>query len=279
MKVIERIQENALSLTPAEKRLVEVICADPQTAALATAADIARVAEVHEASVSRLVRKLGFDHYSGFRSAMQSEFIPTQEPAVRLDNTLKSSQTSYVRMLAAQECAALTRMEEMLDDALVEEAARRLMAARRLFFYGRGNAEVLSLLMYKRFRRFAKDCQHLSGDPRELAEQVLGMDSGDVVVIFSFRRAPSAYAALVESAREAGVYVMVIAGASGALLSPAPDLLFSIPRGSDRDSFQTLTVPMAICNAIVLAAAAQSREVSLRMLERLGTLIRRFESS
>ena len=105
------------------------------------------------------------------------------------------------------------------------------------------------------------------------------MDSGDVVVIFSFRRAPSAYAALVESAREAGVYVMVIAGASGALLSPAPDLLFSIPRGSDRDSFQTLTVPMAICNAIVLAAAAQSREVSLRMLERLGTLIRRFESS
>lgn len=278
MSIIERIQETAEALTPAEKRLVKLICGDPQAAALATAAGIAKAVQVHEATVSRLVRKLGFESYASFRSTMQSEFIPTQEPAIRLDNTLsRASESSLLHMLVLQEKAALSRIEDVMDGALAEDAARRLMAARRLFFFGRGNAEVLSLLMTKRFRRFGKDCQQLSGDRRDLAEQALGMGDGDMLVIFAFRRAPAGYAALLETAREAGVGSLVIAGAIGALLTPAPDVLISVPRSQDRDGFQTLTVPMTICNAIVLAAAAHDKEHSLRTLDRLGTLIRRFE--
>lgn len=278
MSIIERIQETAEALTPAEKRLVELICGDPQAAALATAAGIAKAVQVHEATVSRLVRKLGFDNYASFRSTMQSEFIPTQEPAIRLDNTLsRVSESSFLHMLVLQEKAALSHIEEVMGSGLVEDAARRLMQARRLFFFGRGNAEVLSLLMTKRFRRFGKTCQQLSGDRRELAEQALGMGAGDVLVIFAFRRAPAGYAALLETARECGAASLVIAGAIGALLTPAPDVLISVPRSLDRESFQTLTVPMTICNAIVLAAAAHDKDNSLRTLDRLGTLIRRFE--
>lgn len=278
MSIIERIQETAEALTPAEKRLVELICGDPQAAALATAAGIAKAVQVHEATVSRLVRKLGFDNYASFRSTMQSEFIPTQEPAIRLDNTLsRVSESSFLHMLVLQEKAALSHIEEVMGSGLVEDAARRLMQARRLFFFGRGNAEVLSLLMTKRFRRFGKTCQQLSGDRRELAEQALSMGAGDVLVIFAFRRAPAGYAALLETARECGAASLVIAGAIGALLTPAPDVLISVPRSLDRESFQTLTVPMTICNAIVLAAAAHDKDNSLRTLDRLGTLIRRFE--
>lgn len=278
VKVIERIQENAPSLTPSEKRLVEAIYGDPQTAALSTAADIAKAADVHEATVSRLVRKLGYEHYAGFRSALQSEFIATQEPALRLQNTLQNSQTPFVQLLIEQERAALLRMEELVDGALVGQTADRLMAARRLYFYGRGNAEVLALLMYRRFRRFGKDCRRLSGDGRDLAEQLLGLSQNDAVLLFSFRRPPPVYAALLATIQEAGATSVVIAGASGALLTPPPDILFGIPRGSDHTRFQTLTVPMTLCNAIVLAAAAQHQDVSLPMLERLGALIERFET-
>ncbi|MDO4776256.1 MAG: MurR/RpiR family transcriptional regulator [Cardiobacteriaceae bacterium] len=278
MKVIERIQETARSLTPAEKRLVEAICSDPQAAALGTAAGIARAVDVHEATVSRLVRKLGFDSYAGFRSAMQSEFIPTQEPAMRLDNALsREGDASWLHTLVEQERAALRHIEEVMDVARIEAVAQELMRANRLFFFAQGNAEVLALLMDKRFRRFGRDCRRLSGDRRELAEQALGIRGGDVAVVFAFRRQPSAYAPLLETVREAGGRVVAIAGAVGPLLSPLPDMLVSVPRSGQRDSFQTLTVPMAICNAIVLAAAAQDKSRSLSQLERLGALIRRFE--
>ena len=146
MKVIERIQETAESLTPAEKRLVEAICSDPQTAALGTAAGIARAVDVHEATVSRLVRKLGFDSYAEFRSAMQSEFIPTQEPAMRLDNALaREGEASWLHTLVEQERAALRHIEDVMDATRIEAVAQELMCASRLFFFAQGNAEVLTL--------------------------------------------------------------------------------------------------------------------------------------
>jgi DNA-binding MurR/RpiR family transcriptional regulator len=278
MSLMDRIQSAAENLTPSERRLIEAIVGAPHQAALGTAGDLARGAEVHEAAVSRLVRKLGFENYSNFRSALQQEFIPTQEAATRLGKSLSASDSSaLLGALVAQEIAALARIESFVPMSLVQDAAQRLMGARRIHVFARGNAEILGVMMLKRFRRFGCDVQMLSGDPRDLAEQVLGFEAGDVLLAFAFRRAPKAYAPLVQSAREAGVATIAIAGVTGAMLTPVPDLLVSTPRAGDADAYQTLTVPMTVCNAIVLAAGAHEKDGSLRMLDRLGDLIKRFE--
>ena len=90
-------------------------------------------------------------------------------------------------------------------------------------------------------------------------------------------RQPRAYAGLIGHARSVGAETVVIAGASGMFLSPAPDTLLSAPRGGDTESFQTLTVPMAISNAIVIAAGASGDKGVLQTLDSLGALIKRFE--
>ncbi|MDQ0323776.1 DNA-binding MurR/RpiR family transcriptional regulator [Pararhizobium capsulatum DSM 1112] len=278
MAISEKVQELAATLTRAEKKVVEAIFQKPKAVALGTAADLAHGVDVHEATVSRLVRKLGFESYSSFRSAMQSEFIPSQEPATRMGNSLaRASDVSLLSMLVTQEISALSMIEDNIGMGVINDIARELMGARRIFLFGRGNAETLSLMMLKRLRRFGRDTSQLSGDPRELAEQALSFGRGDVVLIFAFRRAPRGYAPLIESIREVGAKSIVISGASGALLTPSPDRLIGVPRSGEQDAFQTLTVPMTVCNAIVLAAGAQHKEESLRMLDRLGTLIRRFE--
>ncbi len=276
--ISSKVQELAGSFTRAEKKLVQAIFERPQVAALGTATELAQGVEVHEAAVTRLVRKLGFENYSSFKSAMQSEFIPSQEPAIRMGNSLaRTSDGSLLSSLVAQEIAALSVIESHIGMTLINEVASELMQASRIFLFGRGNAETLSLLMLKRLRRWGKDTIPLSGDPRELAEQALSFRPTDIVLIFAFRRAPRGYAPLVESIREAKARSLVISGASGALLSPVPDRLMNVPRSGEQDAFQTLTVPMTICNAIILAAGAQHKEESLRTLDRLGTLIRRFE--
>jgi DNA-binding MurR/RpiR family transcriptional regulator len=278
MSIMDRIQSAAESLTPSERKLIEAIVGAPQQAALGTALDLARGAEVHEASVSRLVRKLGFDNYSTFRSALQQEFIPTQETATRFEKSLGAAdEHALLGALVAQEIAALSRVESFVSMDAIQTVAAQLMAARRIHVFGRGNAEILALMMVKRFRRFGRDVQMLSGDPRDLAEQALGFSAGDVVFGFAFRRPPRGYGALIDSAREAGASTIIVAGLSGAMLTPAPDIVLSAPRAGDSDAFQTLTVPMTVCNAIVLAAGAHEKDGSLRMLDRLGDLIARFE--
>ena len=278
MSVLSQIQKEAANLTPAETRLVRSVIESPRAAALSTVSELARSADVHEATVSRLARKLGFESYPSFRQALREEFIPSQEPATRFKKTIGSTaQDSVLGSLIRQETEALLRIESYVSTDSIVEVAERLMAARRIHIFGRGNAETLALLMVKRFRRFGRDVQKLSGDPRELAEQALGFAAGDAVLCFAFRRAPRGYRPLVEAARAAGAETIVVSGAAGPMLTPAPDHLLAAPRGGDRDAFQTLTVPMTLCNALVIAAGALDKEQTLSALERLGALMDRFD--
>lgn len=272
------LRAQAGRLTAAERRLVDMVLSEPREAALGTVSDLARGAGVHEATVSRLARKLGFDGFPAFRQALQAEFIPSRETATRLQRTLEGAEAGGVlATLVAQEIEGLSGLLAHLDDGRIREAAARLMAARRVYVFARGNAEILALMMQKRLQRFGRDVHRLAGDSRDLAEQVLGMGAGDLVLVYAFRRQPRHYAPLIGHAREAGAGSLAITGLFGHHLSPPPDLLLAAPRSGERQAFQTLTVPMAISNAIVIAAAALADTQALQALDRLGAVIQRFE--
>ena len=278
MSLIEKISGKATTLTPSERKLVESVIDSPTAAALGTAGELARAVGVHEATASRLAKKLGFESYAAFRDALRDEFIATQEAATRFEKTIANNTSDTILgKLSREEAQALGSIEEFIKPEQISNIASMLMKANRIFIYGYGNAEVLALMMVKRFRRFGKEVQQLDTNPRGLAEQMLGLAAEDVVLSFAFRRPPRGYAALIETAREAAAKTIIISGKSGALLTPRPDHILAAPRSGDPDSFQTLIVPMTVCNAIVIAAGLTAKDESLKKLDRLGQLIERFE--
>lgn len=278
MSLMDKISGQAPALTPSERRLIENVIESPATAALGTANELAKAVGVHEATASRLARKLGFNSYADFRDALREEFIATRETATRFEKTIaETDQDTIIGKLAADEAHALSRIDEFIRPHQITEIAEALMNARRIFIYGYGNAEVLALMMVKRFRRFGKEVQQLETNPRGLAEQMLGLGEGDAVLSFAFRRPPRGYAAVLNTAKEVGATTITISGKSGALLAPRPDHLLAAPRSGDQDAFQTLTVPMTVCNAIIIAAGLTAKEESIKKLDRLGQLIERFE--
>ena len=278
MTVLDRFKDAADALTPNERLLVKTVIESPTSAALGTASELARSVGVHEATASRLARKLGYSSYAAFRDALRVEFIATYEPATRFEKTIsETTGASILGNLVLQEAQALGRIEDFVSPEQITAVATTLVSADRLYIHGHGNAETLAVMMLKRFRRFGADVHKLDADPRSLAEQTLGFRKGDVILTFVFRRAPRAYRPLLESAREAGAESVVIAGSIGATLVPQPDHLLAAPRSGDPDAFQTLTVPMTICNALVIAAGLTDRDHALKTLDRLGQLIDRFE--
>jgi DNA-binding MurR/RpiR family transcriptional regulator len=273
----QTVQALAEALTPTERRLVTSVLTHPRAAALASVTDLAREAGVHEATVSRLARKLGFDGYPAFRASLQEEFLPREETATRLQRTLQASTGGVLSSLVEQERGALAELTRHIGDDAIHTAARQLMAARRIYIFARGNAEALALTMANRFQRFGRDVRLLTGHARSLAEGVLDMGAQDVVLVYAFRRMPRSYSPLVEHAKEVGATTMVISDSIGPTLFPVPDTLLAAPRSGDADGFQTLTIPMAISNAVILAAGAGEETQTLQTLERLGSLIKRFE--
>lgn len=277
MSVLDRFRDVAEQLTPAEQSLIRQILASPRDVALGTAAELAQRIGVHEATASRLAKKLGYRSYAAFRAAIQDEFIVRNDPAERVRNALRTgTEAGLLGDLIRQEMEALARIEHYLDDTAILAAAETLNQARRIFVFARGNAQALAVLMERRLRRMGRNVTMLLGDGRDIAEQVLGMDKADAVLGFAFRRQPQHYAPLMGHARSVGADSVVIAGTIGPSLQPAAGHLLFAPRAGSQETFQTLTVPMAICNALVLGMAKTAPQEALQNLEKLGHLIDSF---
>jgi DNA-binding MurR/RpiR family transcriptional regulator len=278
MSIIERVRGVAETLTPAERQLVKEVIAKPRDIALGTASELARRTGVHEATASRLARKLGFDSYADFRDAIRDEFIIRTDPATRVRKTLASADRSgLLPNLVDQEVEALTRLPDYVTEEQLGAVAGELINRRKIFIFATGNAETLAVLLNRRLRRMALDAVLLRGDGRDIAEEVLPMDRQDALILLAFRRQPRLYAPLVERTQKLRALTVAIADSIGPSLSPSADHLLSAPRSGTGDAFQTLTVPMAICNGLVLAIARSNGRKSLRYLESLGELLADFE--
>lgn len=276
--MVERIQAVADGLTATEQKLVSTLLTAPREVAIGTSSEFAARIGVHEATTSRLAKKLGFASYAAFRDALRREYLRDAAPAERISTTLHDARTQgFLPLLIASEIAALSAMADHVSDARLLEAAKALNRD-RVFIYGHGNASALSELMERRLRRLGIVSQRLDGNRRDLAEQMLTLSERDALLLFAFRRQPPDYAHLLEVAAAVGARTVVIAGTVGPSLTPRPDILLSAPRAGMPNSFQTLTVPMAICNATILALADLRGESAITELSRLGELITKFET-
>lgn len=275
--LIERVQDVANNLTETEQRLISELLKAPREIALGTSSEFAARLGVHEATTSRLSRKLGFSSYALFRDHLRNEFLRGSAPASRMSATLNHTRSQgFLPLLIEQEITALSAVSDLVGDSQIIDAAI-LLDRDSVFIHGHGNAETLAVMMERRLRRLGTTTQRLTGNRRDLAEQMLTLRSSDCVLLFAFRRQPPDYAHVMEIAQEVKAPTLAICGTIGPALQPRPDLLLSAPRAGSTDSYQTLTVPMALCNAIILALADRRGAAALAKLERLGTLIAKFE--
>ncbi|TGN67943.1 MurR/RpiR family transcriptional regulator [Paracoccus liaowanqingii] len=275
--IIARIQALSGRLTQTEQRLVTELLAAPRDVALGSSADFAARASAHEATTSRFARKLGFASYSAFRTALQREWLQKPDPAARMSATLSQSDGRIIDRLVAGESAGLAAIADYLTERDLAEAAA-LIDRPRLFVFAQGNASVLAAMMERRLRRMGILPILMTGSARDIAEQAVTIAAGDTVFLLAFRRQPRLYASLMESVQLQGATTLALSDALGPSLNPAPDRLLSVPRQGGDAAFQTLTVPMLICNALILALGAR-REGAMAVLTRLGTLIERFEGN
>lgn len=271
-----RVEQHRDRLTPADRRVLEVLLSHPTEAAFLRAEEIAERAGVHQAAATRLAKRLGFDGYPELRESLQSELLGGVGPGERMRRRLEHADgDQLLAALVHDEVSALQELPRHISQSQLDDVAARVSAARRVFLFGHGNAVVLVELMQRRLRRFGVDTVVLDGPGRDIAERLLGMRDEDIVLAFAFRASPPALEPLLGYAVERGVQVILVTDTLNSL-HPAPTVVLAAPRGNGRE-FQSLTVPMAVANALVLTIARSGPTGSMSALDRLGALLERFE--
>lgn len=269
MTIRETIEAQGERLTTSDRRLVQVLLASPANGAFASSVDVAKQAGVHPATAVRLARKLGFDGYSELRAELQAEFI-ADNGAERVERRLaKAGDGSILQTLIDSEVRALQSIPDYISQEQIEAAASLLIDADDIAVSGIGHATALADLFARRLNRSgyrSVACQHMGW---EIPEKIMGLGPDGLLVSIVFRSIPEDLPAIFEFVRSKGASVFVISDLVGPFIRPRPDVLLAASRGAEGES-QSLTVPMAICNALILELSRSDGGKSVNSLKQLA---------
>ncbi|TCS51606.1 RpiR family transcriptional regulator [Primorskyibacter sedentarius] len=265
------LSRNADRLTATDSRLLKVLLQDPMRAAIENGKEISDRAGVHPASAVRLAQRLGFDGYPAFRAFLCANLTEggrdfgtaSARMAARL---VRAEEGGLLASVIRGEIASLERLRLMVTDADIRTFSNRLCEARRIYLLGQGHAASLSRLVALRLKRSGYDARDLDAERGAMAMALRGLAPADVVWLFSFRAPHAAILSLADLAHSQNATVLALTDEASAPIWPAPHHLIRVSRGEAGEP-QSLTVPMAVVNAVILDLAGIDDGRSLAALE------------
>jgi DNA-binding MurR/RpiR family transcriptional regulator len=267
-------------LTDSDRRLIGVLLADPVECSYLAAQEVAQRAGVHESTAGRLALKLGFKNYRSLRGGLRKTRLAEGETSAgrirqRLD---KVAERSILEVLVESEIRALTEMPAQIDPQQMTKAALALRDAGHVYLFGQGHAASLMDLFDRRLTRSGYRVTTVNHIDWEAADRLAALTAGDVLVTCAFRRPVDRLDRLFKHARSRRAVTILIGDMSGLMMRPRPDISLCASRGTEGES-QSLTVPMAICNALVLELSRLDEGRSLAALDDLAALTAQLRGS
>jgi glucokinase len=181
--LLDRVRSSRDSLTPAERRVADVVLGNPRSLLNDAIAVIAQQAEVSQPTVIRFCRSLGFEGLADFKLKLASGLtgtIPVHRTQVRrgeptadlsakvLDNTI----------------SAIVHFRESINAAAIDRAIALLRGARRVEIFACGNSAVVALDAQHKLLRFRIPAvSQTDTSLQSLAAEMLAQ--GDVAVFVS----------------------------------------------------------------------------------------------
>ena len=271
-----RIQRYQGRLSKLDARVIEALLADPIAASYGTAKEVAELAGVHQTTVIRFARKLGYKGYLDLREALRHDHREGNSEgtsaASHIFNRLQhGGERPTMDVFLEIEIAALRGIPNHVARDDLTRAVGYATEAARIFIFARGHAGVLADHLAMRLDRLGFRAESLHFVDMLTPQQIAGFRQGDLLIAFALRRVPEQLPLLLSFAGARGGRSIVISDMIGPSIRPRPDALLAAPRGSETE-WQTLSVPMALANILLL-------ELSRRQPQRAGETLGRIEET
>jgi DNA-binding MurR/RpiR family transcriptional regulator len=216
---VTRIRDAMPVLHRSEQRLAETILNFPGNLAGYTATELARIANVSNATVTRFVRKIGYASFEEARQAVRAEQMAgTALFRVAGDGGEASGK------LARHAAKSQVNIEQTLmsmDETQVDALVAAMLSARRLWLIGFRAAQPFARYLGWQVLQVRADVVILPRDGETLAESLAGIAPGDCVILFALRRPPRVLDALGAALGRSGAAVAVIGDIAGLSALPA----------------------------------------------------------
>lgn len=238
MNLLETLQQEYADFSKSERKVADVILADPQATIHKSIAQLAQQADVSEPTVNRFSRRLGAKGYPDFK-LMLAQSLVKGTPFVNRHVDQNDSTEDYTTKIFDSTMAALNLARNKLSLSAIEQAVQALDQASKISFFGLGASASVANDAHNKFLRF--DTPVMFSDDILMQRMVaLNAKPDDVIVFFSHTGRTKALVEVAEIAHQSQATLIGITSADSPL-AQACQLVLSTHVPEDTDVY----MPMA----------------------------------
>ena len=239
--LLDRIRQRLEELNRSERKVADVILADPATATSMSIARLAQAASVSEPTVNRFCRSFNAKGYPDFKIKLAQSLAggtPYVSQAVEPDD----SAADYTRKIFGATMAALDEALRQTDPVRIEKVVDYLIQARQLHFFGLGASGAVAQDAQHKFFRFNMP---VTAYVDVLMQRMVASSchTGDVVVVISWTGRTRELVDIARLARENGAVVLGITAPSSPLAAECTETL-EVATPEDTDHYMPMTSRM-----------------------------------
>ncbi len=266
MEVADRIGKASTTLTNAERRVAEVVLANPQLVAFGTVADLAEGAGSGAATVVRLATKLGFEGFTALQASVQQDLANQLRPAAERirDPAVHDSLNRHLQLEIGNVQTTLGQLDQEAVADVVNHLADR---SRRVYVLSGDASKGVAAQFVGDLDALRPSVTMVSGNDVAVQRTVALMEKGDVLVTIDLRRYDRWLVEAARRAADAGVWTVSIADS---VLSPvaAGAQRTLVVTAAGAGPFDSHVGTLALMNVLVAAAAIRLRGVATERLDR-----------
>jgi DNA-binding MurR/RpiR family transcriptional regulator len=270
----DRVAEHGPSLAPAGRRVVQFIDQNRATVLASSAMELAARTGTSDATVVRSVQALGFAGLGELRRALVASVTRPSTPAEDMRRTLEDVGENTARavdLVLETHDEALVALRAPEARARIVNAVSALHPSERIVVFGIGPSAALAGYVSVLLERSGRRVKTLNTTGIMLADQLLDLRSGDVLLALAYGRAYREVKAVFTEAKRLGLPVVLVTDDPESKLGKAADVVLAAQRGrTDRVALHGAT--LVGLEALVLGLAAANRKEALKALHHLNEL-------
>ncbi|MFK7880886.1 MurR/RpiR family transcriptional regulator [Roseobacter sp.] len=213
---LARVSDALPNLYPSERMLAELVLDFPGEMASYTASELAELADVSNATVSRFVRRIGYASFEEARRAVRDE-QKAGTALLRLSSN-SAAGTGAVNRHFDTSIQNLKQTYATLDDAVIDSLGNAMIAAPRVWFVGFRAGHSFAQYLGWQTSQVLQSVTVLPLAGETLAESLVSLGERDVVILIALRRKPKIVSAVASAARSVRAGLAVLED------RPSPDL-------------------------------------------------------
>lgn len=255
------LQEKEPTFSKGQKRIASFITEEYDKAAFMTANRLGKTVGVSESTVVRFAVDLGFDGYPSMQKAMREMVLNRLTSVQRIEVASdRFGDQDVVSMVLHSDMEKLRQTSDTVDRQQFQTAVNAILKAKRVYIIGVRSAAPLANFLGYYLNYMFNNVHVLSGvSAGEMFEKIVGVNSEDVVVAFSFPRYSASTTKGARYCRSAGATVIGVTDSKLSPLGQCSDCVL-LAKSDMVSLVDSLVAPLSLVNAMIVAVAAKKKK-------------------